>query len=312
MTFVEFLNNLIVKKINSQKKIVIYGQNINAGSCLSGLTKNINFNKQNLVINSQNSENSLAGFGFGLMLKGISSIFFMKQLDFLLLSIDQIVNTYNIIRMSEPSASFTIFPITVDSGFEGPQSSLNNLDDFCSIAGVEGFSVTNSVDATYIINNYLSSPGFRILTVGQKSLKKEIIDLDLVHYDEKYNFFHYKYGKDVTIITFNQSLNYGLELMRKFELEGISTSFFSYNAHQMTNLSYIFKDLNNTKNLILIDDSKSKSKVSDVFMKRILQDLDLKSNYHIIRNEKDILFQPNEDDMKIDYDYYVKQIKRMV
>ena len=75
MTFVEFLNNLIVKKINSQKKIVIYGQNINAGSCLSGLTKNINFNKQNLVINSQNSENSLAGWVFGLMLKGISSIF---------------------------------------------------------------------------------------------------------------------------------------------------------------------------------------------------------------------------------------------
>ena len=165
----------------------------------------------------------------------------MKQLDFLLLSIDQIVNTYNIIRMSEPSASFTIFPITVDSGFEGPQSSLNNLDDFCSIAGVEGFSVTNSVDATYIINNYLSSPGFRILTVGQKSLKKEIIELDLVHYDDKYNFFHYKYGKDVTIITFNQSLNYGLELMRKFELEGISTSFFSYNAHQMTSLSYNLK-----------------------------------------------------------------------
>ena len=100
--------------------------------------------------------------------------------------------------------------------------------------------------------------------------------------------------------------------MRKFELEGISTSFFSYNAHQMRSLSYIFKDLNNTKNLILIDDTKSKSKVSDVFMNKILQDLDLKSNYHIIRNEKDILFQPNEDDMKIDYDYYVKQIKRMV
>ena len=47
-------------------------------------------------------------------------------------------------------------------------------------------------------------------------------------------------------------------------------------------------------------------------MNKILQDLDLKSNYHIIRNEKDILFQPNKDDMKIDYDYYVKQIKRMV
>ena len=55
-----------------------------------------------------------------------------------------------------------------------------------------------------------------------------------------------------------------------------------------------------------MDDTKSKSKVSDVFMNKILQDLDLKSHHHIIRNEKDILFQPNKDDMKIDYDYYVK------
>ena len=140
---------------------------------MSGLTKNINFNKQNLIINSsQNSENSLAGLGFGLMLKGISSIFFMKQLDFLLLSIDQIVNTYNIIRMSEPSASFTIFPITVDSGFEGPQSSLNNLDDFCSIAGVEGFSVTNSADATYIINNYLLESRVQNFNSWSKIIKK--------------------------------------------------------------------------------------------------------------------------------------------
>ena len=114
--------------------------------------------------------------------------------------------------------------------------------------------------------------------------------MDLVHYDDKYNFFHYKYGKDVTIITFNQSLNYGLELMRKFELEGISTSFFSYNAHQMTNLSYIFKDLNNTKNLILIDDTKSKSKVSDVFMNKILQDLDLKSIIILLEMRKIFYF----------------------
>ena len=52
------------------------------------------------IVNSTNAENSLCGFGFGLMIRGASAVFFMKQLDFLLLGIDQLVNTYNIIRNS--------------------------------------------------------------------------------------------------------------------------------------------------------------------------------------------------------------------
>ena len=37
------------------------------------------------------------GVGFGLMLRSVNSVFFMKQFDFLLLGIDHLVNTYNII-----------------------------------------------------------------------------------------------------------------------------------------------------------------------------------------------------------------------
>ena len=44
-------------------------------------------------INTQNSENSLIGFGFGLMLSKINSIYLVKQLDFVLLGLDHIVNT---------------------------------------------------------------------------------------------------------------------------------------------------------------------------------------------------------------------------
>jgi DNA (cytosine-5)-methyltransferase 3A len=59
--------------------------------------KNIKLSENSRFINSTNAENSLGGFGFGLMINGASSVFFMKQLDFLLLGIDQLVNTYNII-----------------------------------------------------------------------------------------------------------------------------------------------------------------------------------------------------------------------
>jgi len=128
MKYIEFINQLIKEKVLEAEKIVLFGQNISAGSCISGLTRNLKV-QNGLIINTPNSENTLCGVGFGLMLNKISSIFFMKQQDFLLLGIDHLVNTYNIIRQKEPSASFTIVTVVMDHGFEGPQHSFNNFGD---------------------------------------------------------------------------------------------------------------------------------------------------------------------------------------
>ena len=158
MKYIEYINKFIKEKIIEHEKLVVYGQNIDAGSCLGGLTRGLQI-KNGKIINSINSENSLCGFGFGMMIGGTSSIFFMKQLDFPLLGIDHLTNTYNIIRNSEHinNASFTIMPITVDKGYEGPQSSLNNFGDFCSIARISGYTITNKIDAEKIIKNKLIS-----------------------------------------------------------------------------------------------------------------------------------------------------------
>lgn len=301
MIYVEYLNNLLKEEVNTKNKIVIFGQNVHAGSYLSGLTKGFDAKNGNILLNTQNSENSLVGFGFGLMLNNISSIYFMKQLDFLLLSIDQLVNTFNIIRLKKPKSSFTIFPITVDSGYEGPQSSLNNLDDFCSIAGIEAFSITNKLDSKYIIKNKLISPGFRIITTGQKLLKKNVIDLNIVHKNK--NFFQYSKGRDLSIICFNQSLDYGLKLLRLLNKKGKSSSIFSINAHHDFDNKFILNDLNETKNVVIIDDTKSKNKLSDKFHLIINDQLNIKKCIFVKRKDKDINFSPNDDALKIDYDY---------
>ena len=71
--------NLTIKELVKEKEnIVLYGQNINAGSCLSGLTRGLADNTRGLTLNTPNAENTLVGVGFGLMLKGVNSIFFMK------------------------------------------------------------------------------------------------------------------------------------------------------------------------------------------------------------------------------------------
>ena len=82
MKYIEYVNEQIKNTVKDPENLVLFGQNISAGSCLAGLTKGLSVNPTSKIINSTNSENSLCGFGFGLMLNGISSVFFMKQLIF--------------------------------------------------------------------------------------------------------------------------------------------------------------------------------------------------------------------------------------
>ncbi len=149
MKYLDFINEQIRSTVEKTDNLVLFGQNISAGSCLGGLTKNLRVKTNSKIINSTNSENSLCGFGFGMMMNNVSSIFFMKQLDFLLLGIDHLVNTYNIIRnmKKDIQSSFTIMPIIVDNGFQGPQSSFNNFGDICSIARIEGRTISTKFEA---------------------------------------------------------------------------------------------------------------------------------------------------------------------
>ena len=308
MKYVEFINSLIKEQVENQSEIILFGQNIDAGSSLSGLTRGISLSKNSLIINTQNSENLLVGAGFGIMLNSVSSVFFMKQLDFLLLGIDHLVNTYNIIRQSNPSASFTIFPVTVDSGFEGPQSSLNNLDDFCSIAGIEGYSFTNNQDAKEIVSQYLVSPGFRIISTGQRLLREETIELQLIHKDSDGSFFQYEEGNDATIVSFNQSLPYGLEISKIMRDKGFKASLFSINSHLKKNYSFILENIKKTKKLIMIDDSKSRNRLSDYFLSEVLIKCDIKRYKILSRQPQKDDFFPRSDILEFDCNELISEI----
>ena len=52
MKLVSHINELLKKNINKNKNIVLFGQNINAGSCLSGLTKGLDVKKKNIIISN--------------------------------------------------------------------------------------------------------------------------------------------------------------------------------------------------------------------------------------------------------------------
>lgn len=308
MKYVEFMNELIRKKISESDKMVLFGQNINAGSCISGLTKNLQVKKEDFIINAPNCENTLSGIGFGLMINGVSSIFFLKQQDFLLLGMDHLVNTYNFIRRKDPLASFTIVFVVVDNGYQGLQSSLNNFGDFCSMAKVPGFTITNKSDAEQIISRYMVSPGFRIIGFSQRLFQKDLIDIEKIYSNKDGTLFKYTEGRDSTIVCFNFSFQYGLNLYNKLIETGFNSSLFSVNSVTPINWSEIIEDVKKTKNIVIIDDSKSENLSCDNLLSRVLSECRIEKNIILKRKFSDDWLWPNPDELMINYSDVINKL----
>ena len=308
MKYIEFVNKSISQKILESERVVLFGQNISAGSCLSGLTRNLQVKKGDYVINTPNCENTQCGVGFGLMINGVSSIFFMKQQDFLLLGIDHLVNTYNFIRRKNPSASFTIVTIVVDQGYQGLQSSLNNFGDFCSIARVPGFTITNKEDVKQIIKSQLITPGFRIIGVSQRLFRSELIEIENIYSSKESTLFQYTEGNDVTIVCFNFSFPYGFELHNKLKKKGIISSLFSVNAVTPINWDKIIENLEKTKKLVVIDDSKSENLSCYNFLMDAYDKCQINSKIIIRKDFSKDWLSPNLDQLEINYDDIIDKL----
>lgn len=303
MNYVEYLNNLIRSEVLRNDNSVLFGQNINAGSYLSGLTKNIKVNLHSRIINSTNAEYSLTGFGFGLMMNGASGVFLLKQLDFLLLGIDHIVNTYNIIRNLNdkyPKGSFTIIPTIVDSGFDGPQSSFNNFNDLCSIARVKGFTISNKSEADYLITNHLFEPGFRIIALSQRLGKQEIIDENPpINIFCNGEIFQYSNGEDVTIVSSNFSYPQANKLSNFLKKNKIKASHFNISSGLIENLSIIINNASLTKKIILVDDSKCIQTSAEQVLP-LLANCNLEKTLILKRNLNENWLSPVSDIFEID------------
>lgn len=311
MKYLEYVNNLLKSEVSKYDNLVLFGQNINAGSCLGGLTRGLSVRASSRIINSTNSENTLCGFGFGMMMNDVSSIFFMKQLDFLLLGIDHLVNTYNIIRNMKlgSNSSFTIMPIIVDNGYQGPQSSLNNLPDFCSIARIPGFSIMTKWEAEKIISTELVSPGFRIITVSQRLFKEELLSPEKLYYSNDSNtVFQYGLGKDATIVCFNFSFPQGWLLHQELQKSNIDTSIFNVTSATPTNWSKIISNVQNTQKLIVIDDSKSQNLACDALIAEICGACNIKKKIILKRQLSNDWLNPTSDLMEIDMKHIMNQL----
>ncbi len=290
MRIIDNFNSIFCKKI--KKGTIIFGQNITTGSRISGLTNNIEKIKKVEVINTQNSEASLTGFGFGLMIANTNSIYFSKQLDFIILGLDHIINTLNSMTLQKISKSFSIITYIVDSGFEGPQSRFHCLSDISSMSKANCNYLIFPSDIKYNLRK-LNQKSFNIFCLSQKHSKSEI-NPKPIFIEKNGDYFQYNKGNKNTLITMGFAAYEVFNLVQNFK-KFKNSDFFAITNPSFKNIEKILRSVKKTKKVYLFDDGRSKNKSLselEIKIRNINNKISIKKFY---RNDTKKELYPNAD-----------------
>jgi len=168
--------NKIYDNVNFEEYI-IYGENINNGSYIGGLASKLqNYSKR--LLNVGNAEYTHIGMGYGIALVGNKALYICKQLDFILFGMDHFISTNEIYKMSKSNGNFIIICAMQDQGYQGPQSSFININDFSDLIDIPIF-IFNSEGAYKYFENTVTNPGIAIGVLSQSLFNTEIPVLDL-------------------------------------------------------------------------------------------------------------------------------------
>ena len=219
ITVVELVNDALIRRL-AGREAVVFGQNITAGSRISGLGKGLDSQQGVIAVNTPNSENSLMGFGFGLMLMGTDSAYLMKQHDFALLGLDHLTNTWNSVRPRMTKAAFIVLMVVVDSGFEGPQASLNNLDEFSSLTRcpVHFLNSRANVEAAF---EESQAGGLHLMALSQTTLHSSLTDFQGASVKTAFGeLITGDVPSKILIVFFGLDTAYFLEVLNQFRSSG--------------------------------------------------------------------------------------------
>lgn len=297
MRIIDKFTNYFCKKI--KPNTIIFGQNITTGSRISGLTNRVENIKNIEILNTQNSEASLIGFGFGLMISKINSIYFAKQLDFIILGLDHIVNTLNSALLQKVQNSFSIITYIVDSGYEGPQSRFHCLSEISSMSKANCCYLIFPDDIKINLKK-INKKGLNIFCLSQK-FSKQKTNPKAIYADKSGNYFKYNNGKKYTFVAMGFAAYEVYELIKN-NIKFRDVDLFVITNPSLKKVEKIQKSASKTKNVYLFDDSRSENKnlnELEILMRKQSKKINIKKIY---RKENIKSLYPNSDNYLSEFD----------
>lgn len=308
----------IVQRVNEVTDrcgaIYMFGENINYGSRIGGLARGLTVNPAGRIQNVGNCELTHVGMGLGMLLDGGQAVLFGKQLDFIILGLEQACDTFNFIRAYRPRStwgSFTIFVVICDQGYQGPQSSFNGAGDFASMVNIPVYCLNGSADAAGVIHRHFASPGFRIICLSQRLFGAPPVAVPAEWSAADDSVYRYKSGEDATIVSYNFSLRDALDLEQQLGDAGVRSDLFHVNYVPGADLSVVLDSCRRTGKLVVVDDSKTVTKFGDILIAELSESgaaVDVLSFHR--RGCRDVDYGANEDRFVPDVQQALEFVRR--
>ena len=310
LSYLQSLNKVISDQVNQMENTLVYGENLDRGSFISGLSKNLIAGPTRLVKNIGNCEYTHCGVGFGLMMSGHNAVLFVKQLDFMMLGIDHFVSTYGQIcatNYQKPLGSFTIVTAVYDQGFQGPQSSFRGLNEICSMSGASGFLLQENADAKKVVKAEMTKPGFRFIALSQRMANDEVSETEIISASPDNSAIQFALGNDATIVCFGYTLVHGKSLVCEIRDLGRTASLFTVNYVRDANWSIAILEASRNKKLLIIDDTRGSTSLAFRFLADVLE-FDKGVVFTIVRNRENLSTTVSDEKFEFKSETVIAQV----
>ena len=264
------------------KNVFIYGLGVGTSGNIYGTTKGFKekFGEKR-IFDAPAAESALTAMGTGMGIAGLRPVLIHQRFDFMIYSLDQIVNWISL--WSYRSAGRSQIPITiraiVGKGWgQGPQHSKTLHSWFAHLPGLSVVYPSSPYEAKGLMLSSIFS-NFPTIFFESRSLhaSEEEVPTKPYFLDPTKSFIRKK-GKDLTLIGFGPSIINALEVSSKLEkLKKISCEIIDLRTINPIDEETIIKSVSKTKNLCVIEHGWPDSSVSSDIISKVSSKVNLQN-----------------------------------
>ena len=281
INFSEAIKESMYQSMQLDNKVIVYGLGVGHSSNIYGTTKGLKEKfGRNRVFDTPAAESALTAMGAGMSLAGLRPLLIHQRFDFMIYSLDQIVNW--IALWSYKSGGKSQMPVTirtiVGKGWgQGPQHSKTLHSWFAHLPGLSVVYPSSPYEAKGLLLSSIFS-NFPTIFFESRALHsmKEIVPKKPYFLDPTKAFIRLK-GKDLTIVSFGPSVKNAIEVSSLLKTQkGISCEVIDLRSLNPIDEKTILNSVNKTKNLCLIEHGWPNSSISSDIISKVSEKIYLK------------------------------------
>ncbi len=258
ISYVKALNEGLNQLLGSRDDTFVMGQGVNspwyAGQSTTGLFEKYGKNK---VFDTPISENGLTGAAIGAALAGMRPIVFQSRMDFMLYSMDQIVNqaaSWHYMFGKQMNVPLTIWAIINRGGQQGAQHSQALQSIFAHIPGLKVVMPSNAYDVKGLLHSCVldNNP---VLFIDERWLYSSEMDVPKDLYTVPIGKGELvREGKDLTIVATSYMVPQSLVAVEKIKKEkNIDVEVIDLRTIKPFDRELIYESIKKTGRLLIVD-----------------------------------------------------------